>query len=829
MKKKILKTLMAVVMMFLPLVAPAVNTIIHTAYYNSATIGTDTLGGVTYATVHYEGLYNGGAPGTPSLPVDYIRFSVPYNATNFTVTAQPKNTYSLGLNYPVYPCQEPRMMSDTTPVVITLPDSAAYYSGSDYPTQRAWVVDEGFLAGENHIVTVAVMPFAYRYSASGFYRHTFKESRSVRLTLSYELSDSLAIYPIVRNDSILRQEGYVLTQSMVANPSSVIANAPVEMTMDSLIFINPNQGDGLNGGDKPTFPSDSLPTVDPSIVNGGSMEMAEYKYPYLIVTTSDLEHSVRRIAALKRQKGYNVKVATMDEVLNSPFSLGGDRIKQEDGTYLTTFTDNAGKLRQFLKHYFINHGTKFVLLAGKGVPFRSIKMRVGPAKNDSVPTSSDLYFGDINGDWFTYKIDYQQELYVGRIIAQDQDQIINYTDKLLRYILNPGNHSYGYLKRILYSQGYDFVNSGEVYSVRKKMDSIFPEQSILSESSVIHDFSKYPSGENIVDSINTHQFGFISLHHHGFPAGLITYGYRSGQKRDSYRFLWAIDSVHIFTGDPYGIGDDPSTTNGLNNLSNKYFPSICYSTGCSTIPFVIMPGYENAPMNFGESFTTGKDYGGPAFLGNTTDAWSPTTGELEKLFASYLTKGYYHIGEANGVAKSVAPSYLSSYGSESSKHVPITQNLLGDPEFEIWTDIPQLFTNVSLSRSDNSITINGIDSDSTIVAYYSNDGQIGTDTISTSSVVFNNISPNSTVMLYKHNNIPYIAPLDMQNITFSKNQYVIASDVNAGKAIDSLRTNGNVIVPNGIEYEIEASGTVTLQDGFKVEKGATFAVYPSSF
>lgn len=30
-------------------------------------------------------------------------------------------------------------------------------------------------------------------------------------------------------------------------------------------------------------------------------------------------------------------------------------------------------------------------------------------------------------------------------------------------------------------------------------------------------------------------------------------------------------------------------------------------------------------------------------------------------------------------------------------------------------------------------------------------------------------------------------------------------------------------------YEIEASGTVTLHDGFKVEKGATFAVYPSSF
>ena len=30
-------------------------------------------------------------------------------------------------------------------------------------------------------------------------------------------------------------------------------------------------------------------------------------------------------------------------------------------------------------------------------------------------------------------------------------------------------------------------------------------------------------------------------------------------------------------------------------------------------------------------------------------------------------------------------------------------------------------------------------------------------------------------------------------------------------------------------YADKASGTVTLEDGFKVEKGATFAVYPSSF
>ena len=40
---------------------------------------------------------------------------------------------------------------------------------------------------------------------------------------------------------------------------------------------------------------------------------------------------------------------------------------------------------------------------------------------------------------------------------------------------------------------------------------------------------------------------------------------------------------------------------------------------------------------------------------------------------------------------------------------------------------------------------------------------------------------------------------------------------------------GNVTVKNDVEFEIEASGTVTLEDGFNVEKGATFAVYPACF
>jgi hypothetical protein len=44
-----------------------------------------------------------------------------------------------------------------------------------------------------------------------------------------------------------------------------------------------------------------------------------------------------------------------------------------------------------------------------------------------------------------------------------------------------------------------------------------------------------------------------------------------------------------------------------------------------------------------------------------------------------------------------------------------------------------------------------------------------------------------------------------------------------------MRKKFFVFVRDGTGYEIEASGSVTLEDGFKVERGATFAVYPASF
>lgn len=826
--KRIRTIQLAVTLMVLlvPTASSAVNTIIHTVNYGSSgmTVGTDTLGGVTYTTVNYGDLFNGGEPGKPSLPIDYLKFSVPYNATNFSVTATLSNNMTSYIDHLVYPCQLPRMMNDTTPVVINMPDSSVYYTNSYYPSQAAWVVDEGFLAGENHIVTVAVMPIAYKHTKGKIVsRDELRRYGTVRLTLRYDLSDSLAMYPIVRNDTALRNEGYRLTQSMVVNPTNVEAYAP-DIVMDTMMVINPNSGDGLNEISDPGSIGD---LIDP---NPGVLE--QVTYPYLIVTTPELKHSLRRLAALKRQKGYSTLIVTMDDVVNDSYASCGDRVRQADGTHHIAFNDDAGKLRQFLRIYYGMHETQYVLLAGKEIPFRS-----RPFYKTTAPT--DLYYSELNADWSTDKIEKGPELYIGRIMPRNDEHVNNYTDKLLRYELNPGHGNRTYLKKALFTEGHDAHTYNEFELLRWYVMYVFSDTCVMREDTSAN--RRFPSGVDIVNEINNTKYGYLSFHNHAYPSGLLTYGHRTDSTCNDdppFYFLWAIDSVRTTENGSDYIGDLPSG-NGLNNLTNKLFPSVGYSTGCTTMPFDTIPHFENLPFNFGESFTLGKDYGGPAFLGNTREGYFHSSTVLEAQFTSLLSSIAYFKEKKIGILEAFSKV---NYNREQIDHIEgndtitdfnyfsCVHNLLGDPEFEFWTNTPQEFTNIQVTRSDDQISVSVGNTNSTIVACYSNDGKWRKTTTS-SNVVFNGMSPNSTIMVYKHNYIPYIAPLLLQNVDLSKSQYVIASDVTAGKAvdIDSNRTKGDVTVKNGVEYEIEASGTVTLQDGFKVEKGATFAVYPSCF
>ena len=489
---------------------------------------------------------------------------------------------------------------------------------------------------------------------------------------------------------------------------------------------------------------------------------------------------------------------TVEQIERNPLVNGGDVITEGDTSFVA-FDDTAGAIRQYLKYAYHYFGTKYVLLVGSDVPYRS--------SNSNNTWHGDWYYSELNSNWNTSSldsIDDNAELYVGRLLVRQSQRIDYYSDKLFRYELNPGHNNHSYLQRALYTEGLDFYYRFSFLSGIFANNFNFNNTFIRERENI-----NYPKGCDVLDSINTKQYGLFFSFNHGNPSSINVCGYDN--PNEDYN-LWAIDSIKNH--------HDSESGNGLNRMLNKFYPLIYYALSCKTMPYYKMPGYD-IDLNYGESFTLGKDYGGPVYIGYTNTVYTQPIIELANGFAKAILNGHFILGEADALSR------LDNYFIDA--RTLICHNYLGDPSVELWTGFPQHYSNISLTRTDDSIMISGISNmGSTYIAYVDNKGKT-LAYLASSDTILRNVSPNGHIVLHRHNYIPYIAPLLLQNYNIARSQYVIASEMTAGNAIDSNRTNGDVIVKNGIEYEIEASGTVRLEDGFKVEKGATFVVRPSCY
>lgn len=740
-----------IVAVFLPLIPAAAQSVSYNAaYQNEPTIGTTTLNGVTYTTVGYQGLYNTMEAGMPSLPVEYIRFSVPWNATDFSVKATCAKVRMIPLNYPVLPSQT------LDGGGFTLPDVNAYATGSTFPAQVAQLLGEDRLAGENHTVSVAVMPVTYSRGISGDAIHV---AESVHLTLSYKLIDPTGLTPMYRRDTTLRNQGFDFTRSLVVNPDDVRDNA-----------FFPSGGTGLR------MPDEQLTVDNPST--------------YIIVTSGNLRHSLRRLAALKQQKGYKVKTVTLQEAINDPWASGGDYYYGQMGDSMLINTHDYGKLRQYLKINYFYHGTQYALLAGDSIPYASCS-----------GIDTDVYYSDVNGYWGNGYSD-PGDLFVGRLFGYGNREFDNYTDKLFRYELNPGKGDRSYLSQALSMRLRGAYLS---YDYTEDLNDIYPNVTLLDPESEEYELT----GNGLLDTIRTNNYCFIKTFTDGFPSGIKVYDY---EYNELYHYLWAIDTMKVAPN-----VTDNEIGNGLNLMGNKDYPAVYFSSLGQTMPYRTVTGYGTGP-NFGKSFTMGKDYGGPAFLGLTHDLSAEKAKEFTGKFLDKI-RSYTKITDA------LLRAQRSGIYKEE---IVLSYNFLGDPALDLWTGIPLEYSGVTVARSNNAILVTGLTTGAT-VSYCSNDGSVGQVEATSSSVNLNDVDPNSTVMVYAHNYIPYIAPLVLQNTDLDQSQYVIADEVLVGRQVDNGRANGDVTVKANAEYEIEAAGEVRLAGGFTVEKGAAFAIRPASF
>ena len=584
-------------------------------FSSSIQIGKDSN---QYAHVAIKGLFNLADTGKPVLPVKYLNLIIPPGQNVSNITVSTVKGQDITLTQPVFPAQRPVPMSASASITSFVePNQSVYSSSNPYPGFFVKVVREGYFDGSNHIVTVAVYPVQYTPASNqlGIYS-------SVSFTLNFgSVSTPIKVKKVISGDTIHQTQINNALKKMVANPTD-IHNFQAQATQ--------------------------MAGISPLTATSWKVPF----YGYVVITTSKLAAAFVPLVNWKRMKGYYTGIVIIDSILADPAAIG------DPACTLHKLTDNAGKLRQYLKEAYYNHSTQYALLGGDST---QLPIRYGSgidgswfyeATNDAkIP--SDLYFSEFNGNWNVDgdqylgeptddSVDLNIELPVGRLLCSSAQDVKNWLNKTLLYEQNPGSGSNSYLVKSFMTEEDQLQQEYQAEYVAAYLPSsftnnIFHETAFTKDTAIMFgagarmrqnnrglaDSVYFPHGAAVISEMNNH-YGLCSSFNHGGPTGygvcsdsIALYGAqyaRSVGGLDSYDALY------------HGTYNGQSTAiiesgNGLDNLTNANYPFVFYSMSCTTMPY---DGFERpAPTvkNFAECFSITGTYGGPAYIGNTRYGW----------------------------------------------------------------------------------------------------------------------------------------------------------------------------------------------------------------
>jgi hypothetical protein len=525
-------------------------------------ITSETHNGVPYSRLIWDGMLFDGVEGSVETPTKYVRLLVPtYCKVKSVLVADTTVTKRISLEGIPYPVQKSNPSDGSENISFTEPNLDLY---STLPNVAdVSVVGEDFVDGCNHVVIVRVSPISFRQTADGGYYLELYDNITIELTTESCSLDEMDVKPLVPKYS----SPYINLSSVVDNPGRV------------------------------------------GRYSTGNIVMPDSARYYVIISPENLVDSFKELTVWKRQKGYNVVLKSYEEILSDKDYQNGDIV--------SNINDDAGKVRTYLRDFYLEHGQFFLLLVGDwhcDVPIRYYQ--------GTIPT--DLYFSDLVGNWdpnndgvYGDSLSYKQlfpTIYVGRLLVSSALEIENFTRKLETYESNPGSGDYDYLLKSLYFECDDMVKAGESIMVSSAFGDTFSVVNSFQEKTDVH-----PKGSDIINELNNTYYGFVSMHGHGNPGSILTsqvnesYGVISNNDLD-YSMVWV---------------SNKDVGNGIDLLKNYNYPFVAYSIACTVNPFDkysyidSSAGYHmyDIDKNIGASMTTGGKYGAVAFLGNTREGY----------------------------------------------------------------------------------------------------------------------------------------------------------------------------------------------------------------
>jgi hypothetical protein len=569
--------------------------------------------------------------GSPLLPVKSICLLLPTNTEVANVFVSAEQYVPLG-EYSILPTQLDQKTDGSDNNAWTAPDPRIYDTDSPFPGKRVELVDEGYLGG-NHLVTLAVYPLEY-----------------------YPQSKRLFLYNQLEINVILRN-----TDKLPKSAQKQINSSKDIQTYEKILSqIVTNREDISN-----------LANRNFRLASSGDSSDSSPSPAYLVVTASDMEVAFTPLVNWKTKKGIKAGMVSIESILSN-----------------YTGRDDAEKLRNFLIEAY-QKGTTWVLLGGDEhvVPIRYAY----PTNTTTVPSMTDqqicdLYFSDVDGDWDVDNDgvwgepqqdhpDLFPDLFVGRVPCGNAAEAQAFVEKLLSYEKNPGNGSPGYLTSALWlcsDQMRDWnLGEGQHAMVSPFVPSGFSQDTNTLIESPSGDASNPtgPDGGTCINRMNQ-GWGIIGVLAHGKASAFVA-------------------KSNLINGSPKSwvstISSKADGNGHLPDLGNDQKYGIMYSIACSQSAIDVdeYPYLGDDPC-VGEYYPLASQKGGVAFLGYSRWGWVSVSYMLFEKFLEYLTNGNpeHHIGIAEALSRCEYPSYRDlNYG----------HNLFGDPEMNVWTDLPLIF------------------------------------------------------------------------------------------------------------------------------------------
>ncbi|MEW6685948.1 MAG: C25 family cysteine peptidase [Candidatus Edwardsbacteria bacterium] len=571
--------------------------------------------------------------GEPQLPVKEIYLVIPQNARITGLEIIEAQTQEISEKYKIYPAQKakPRYLEMQDPS-LTLPHGGrdkewgslfpsgkdkkegevpprteVYNSSNIYPEKPIQIVGSGYFGGYQ-IVSLLFYPLQYFPS-----QQHLRVNSKIKFRLLYDLSSKSPeriSHPIHRD---------ILT-SLVMNPEDINS-----LTLDT--------------GWKPVLPKPGLPKpVLPKPVLPSD-------YPYLVITAAGYDTVFQRLTEWKQKKGIPAKIVTTDSIYTA-----------------YPGTDNAEKIRNFLKDAYTNWGMTYVLLGGDTdiIPARYAYIEF-QSITENIPT--DLYYAALDGTWdannngiygeLTDTVDLYPELFVGRASVNAIAKAQAFVNKILTYEKNPPTDYE--LKMAFFASMLDASsNSG----IAKDM---IDEDYVPGRFDPITKLYQANGNETPQTVISAMQTGQGVMNHDGHAGTTVMQA-----------------------------GTGYINSNDMDTLHNAPRFSILYSLGCWPAAF----DYDC----IAEHFVNNPNGGGTAFVGNSRYGFYipgfPGYGSSElfdqRFFESLLCEDISNLSAV--VVASKLPYIAEAQIENDFRWIEYSLNLLGDPEMPAWTDTPRSLT-----------------------------------------------------------------------------------------------------------------------------------------